>query len=684
MGQEPSSPNAKTGQSAGVSSESDPAVPQWLLRPFPVWLMLVVFCTLCGIQLLSDYGPELPPRLGALTSIFKFGVAPMLIGAMFLSKWLRARAGVAAEKNDESSKRAGVFAVWVGVAIGVTVVASDAMGIEQKSGPITIAAAIAWAVYSLRSMSSGQATGAASEISHDSETEDADRDHLSRFVDVPEELERDLRGVGQIMTLAYMAVIVAPFGTYIIADQVTVPFVGWIIGFFGLIAILVFPIGMKAGIELNWLSITRRRPGAAVLVATSLAIVPWNPLLLLLLPWTIPALRRVRRPDVLNLIGVTEDDPRVTSVFGTGLGLLKNRAFLILIAMIVLTITLESCRVTHIVSRTQGLLEGTGTVSFSGLKSGGSILGPGNMAGMADAVDDRFDIPLKVGDYEIVCVNSKSLIERVPLTVGSGMWREHQVADWAEAMIIRGPDKNVRKFGLFRVNTRADVTCDVGQVYLPITGEWLVFAPPGEYRVTTTLKDGSVDWTSSTIPSDATMTTKIVGLFRTGTDVAAVRITKRGHTNGQPEAAQALRSEFFKALKEFVTEPEHRREELKLATPYEAGKPVTRLGTDETGRDFEEWELKSQISGSSNSLRNSLPTFRDYVEEIAKETGARIRKTTPTDGENRAVAVIVIEYVTATTKGTIEMRMTGFEDKDLHGHQMLTCGIHFTIQETAD
>jgi hypothetical protein len=67
-----------------------------------------------------------------------------------------------------------------------------------------------------------------------------------------------------------------------------------------------------------------------MLIATSLAVVPWNPLLLL--PWTIPAFRRVRRPDVLDLIGVSEADPRVSSVFGTGLGLFKNRAFLILFA----------------------------------------------------------------------------------------------------------------------------------------------------------------------------------------------------------------------------------------------------------------------------------------------------------------------------------------------------------------
>ena len=157
-----------------------------------------------------------------------------------------------------------------------------------------------------------------------------------------------------------------------------------------------------------------------------------------------------------------------------------------------------------------------------------------------------------------------------------------------------------------------------------------------------------------------------------------------GKADGQTEVVEAPRSKCFEAFKKFVTEPARRSEDWKLATPYEAGKPVTSVGTDETGQDFEEWEVKSRIGGSSNSLRNSLPTFRDYILEIAKETGDRIRKATPIDGENRAVAYFVIEYVTATTQGTSEMQMTGFEDKDLHGHQMLTCGIRFATLETAE
>jgi hypothetical protein len=311
--------------------------------------------------LLADYGPELPPRLGALTWFFKYAVAPALIVVMLLNNWLRVRAGVAVEKNAESSQLAGVFAVWVGVAIGVAVVASDAMGVEKKSGPIMIAAAIAWAVYSLRTRSSTPAAVEPSDIPHAAKPEDVGRDRLSRFVDIPEELESDLRGVGWVLTLVYMAVIVAPFGTYIIADQVSIPFVEWIIGFFGLAAVLVFPSVMRAALDLNWLPISRRRPGPAMLMATSLAVVPWNPLLVLLLPWTIPAYRRVRRPDVLSLIGVAENDPRTNGLFAVGV--LKKPAFLLVIAVIVLAVGLEGLGISKIEDQVRVLFEEAGVVS---------------------------------------------------------------------------------------------------------------------------------------------------------------------------------------------------------------------------------------------------------------------------------------------------------------------------------
>ena len=109
---------------------------------------------------------------------------------------------------------------------------------------------------------------------------------------------------------------------------------------------------------------------------------------------------------------------------------------------------------------------------------------------------------------------------------------------------------------------------------------------------------------------------------------------------------------------------------------------MARHGTwGDSGQNFVEWEVTSQIEGTSNSLRTALPEFRDYIQEIAKEHGTRITKTTPTDGEHRSVATLVMEFETVETRGTIRMEMTGFEDKDLQGHQSLTCGLRFEIQE---
>jgi len=178
MGQEPPSLNATPGPSAGVPGELGLAMPEWLLRPFPVWLLTFVFSILCGIRLLADYGPELPPRVGALTSIFKYVVVPYVVVASFLSKWLRGRAGVAVEQNDESRDRVGVLAVSLAVAMVVTLLASDAMGIEKRTGPLligtTIGSVIGLAVASRRARRSKQAADAASGISHDSELKATD------------------------------------------------------------------------------------------------------------------------------------------------------------------------------------------------------------------------------------------------------------------------------------------------------------------------------------------------------------------------------------------------------------------------------------------------------------------------------------------------------------------------------
>lgn len=325
------------------------------------------------------------------------------------------------------------------------------------------------------------------------------------------------------------------------------------------------------------------------------------------------------------------------------------------------------------------IVQGTGTIRFVGLKPGGSVLGPGNVATTADASDGHYEVTLPAGSYEIVSVTDRSFVNRMPLTVDAGNCGSVIVAKDAQALIIREGSRARRLDGVISVLTKADVTCDVGTVYLPVTGHWLAFVPPAKYRVTTVLKDGSFSKTTSDVKPSP-----FLGLLRKADNVAEVRIARVLQPAPATTSDDEPRSPFFAAFTELIMAPEKRSEGWKLMTPYRADKPVTKRVTDDSGRSYLEWEVKSTIQGTSNSLRNYLPEFLDHISEVANTNGARITKTTPTDGEYRSVATMAIEFETAATHGSIQMQMTGFEDKDRHGHQMLTCGLHIKLQELAD
>ncbi len=664
-------------------SSDPPPIPKWLLWKFPAWTPLVLIGAMFGIKMLADYGPETLPGYAELNVIFTLVVLllalPLAI-LMLASKLLRARYGWSDEKPKRSSHAGFWTVLFVLLPLVAAGFASGTLGLNGPSAQVVaILAAMLGAGFLLRARKSMQAEDAADDKPDYRQLDQAHRDKLGRFVDISEEFEKELQGVGAILLFAAMASFMAPIGTYLISDQFEIPFVGSIMGFFILTTLLVFPISMRASLDLNWLPITHRRPGPAMLTAPSLAVVPWNPLLLLMLPWTISAFRRVRQPDVLNLIGVTEDDPRVNSVYGTGLGLLKKPAFIILFLLIVLAIASETSGVTSISTRMQGLVQGTGAIKFEGLEPGGSVLGPGNAATTADGSTGSYEATLPAGEFEIVSVTDRSFVKRMPLTVGAGNCGSVIVEKDTQGLIIREVSRARRSDGLISVSTRGDVICEGGEVYHAATGRWVVFVQPAKYRVTTILKDGSFTKTTS----DVTPAT-FLGLLRKAENVAEVRIARVPHPSPLITSDDEAVSPFFNAFTKFVKAPQERSEVWELVTPYSVGEPVIKRGVDDAGKEFIEWELKSAISGTSNALRAMLPSFRDYIEEVANESEARITKTTPTDGEYRAVATMVIEYTTAATRGTIRLEMTGFEDKDLHGHQLLNCGLRFEIQEWAE
>ena len=652
-------------------------VPRWLLWKFPAWTPLALIVVLFAVRMLADYGPQSLPGFPELAIIFTFVVALPLAVAMLISKWLRHRFG-----NEDDRRGLGLhpgfwFILFAVVPVGAAAISQD---LFRLHGPTAMAAAMLLAMlgasFLLKTRKSmGHLPEAANTADRPSDPL-IEEDKPSRLVDISEDFEKDLQRVGGTLMFVCFAAMMAPLGTYIISDQVEIPFVESILGFFLLTSLLVFPIAMRATLDLFWLPITRRRPGAVVLLATALAVVPWNPLLLLLLPWTILAFRRVRRPDVLELIGVTENDPRAKSVLGTGLDLLKKPAFVIVSLLMIVVIVSESSGVTDFGVRVKGMAQGTGTISFEGLKPGGSVLGPGNATTTADVSDGHYEATLPAGQFEIVSVTDRSFVKRIPLTVDAGNCGSVIVDKDAQGLIIREVSRARRNYGVISVTTRGDVICEGGEIYLAVTGRWVIFVPPGKYRVTTILKDGSFSKTTS----DVTPST-FLGLLRKADDVAEVKIAAVDPSSSDRESAERSHSPFFTAFTEFVSDPASRSETWKLATPYIAGESIARQGTSDDGSEFVAWEIKSAISGTSNSLRTSLPAFRDYIEEVAKENGARITKTTPTDGEHRAVANMVMEFETAETRGTIRMEMAGFADEDLHGLQSLNCGLRFEIQE---
>lgn len=515
-------------------SSDHPPIPKWLLWKFPAWTPLVLIGAMFGIKMFADYGPESLPGSAELNIIFTLVVLMLALPLgilMLIRKLLRARYDLPGEqpaKNTHTGFWTVLFVLLPLVAAGF---ASGMLGLKGPSAQVVaVLAGVAGAVFLLKARRSMQGDDAATNTPDYRQLDKEHQDRLGRHVDISEEFEKELQSVGVVLLFVCIAAMMAPLGTYLISDQIEVPYAGSLLAFFMLTTLIVLPISMRASLDLNWLPITRRRPGPAMLTATALAVIPWNPLLLLMLPWTISAYRRVRRSDVLELIGVSEDDPRVKSVFATGQGLFRKPAFVILFAVIVLT------------------------VAFWG-------------EGQARRIRENFD-----------------------------------------------------------------------------------------------------------------------DLFggRTGTEVSIPIAEQPQLTEARVEPQP---SDFFKAFTTFAMVPEQRSETWKLITPYVAGEPVTSRGESGDGSNFVEWKIESGITGTSQALRTTLPAFRDYIQEIAKETGARITKTTPTDGEGRAGVLMEIEYLTPSTRGTIEirmgsqMKMTDSEFQDLHGLQMVHRNLRFEIQE---
>jgi hypothetical protein len=185
----------------------------------------------------------------------------------------------------------------------------------------------------------------------------------------------------------------------------------------------------------------------------------------------------VRRPNVLTLLEVTDDDPQIQSVLDIGRQLFLKTSVRIIVILAFALGFCETTGLTHVSDQTTGRVRGKGTIVLAGLKLGSSILGPGNMATTAEKADGTYSVTLPVGNYEISPVSSKTLIQRIPLKVRAGMWGTIQLEDWTDGLIIRGPDTNVRNDGVISVATKAEVSCDSGRAYLAVHGRGWFLLP---------------------------------------------------------------------------------------------------------------------------------------------------------------------------------------------------------------
>ncbi|QDU36702.1 Serine/threonine-protein kinase PknB [Maioricimonas rarisocia] len=121
-------------------------------------------------------------------------------------------------------------------------------------------------------------------------------------------LEQELNGVAFTFLAVGMACFGASFFAYVAVDQRWYPGAGTILALMILGTVIVFPVVLLSAIRLTWGIMFGRPPGPLPLLASKMALVPWNPFLLLTLPWAIRARRILTRPDVMAVLEVEEEE----------------------------------------------------------------------------------------------------------------------------------------------------------------------------------------------------------------------------------------------------------------------------------------------------------------------------------------------------------------------------------------
>lgn len=493
---------------------------------------------------------------------------------------------------------------------------------------------------------------------------------LDETVDLPAETIRGLRSVHWILTLTSMATILTPLLLYMAADQQLFPAVDGVMWGSLVIAVITFPIILGSALSLNWIEFTRRRPRQLVLTGTALAVIPWNPLYLLLLPWTIKAFRRVRQPDVLDAMGLPRSTSQNFALHETRHGLVRVGAVLLILATIAAT-TSESMGWTHWTVRGTAALQGKGIVTLTGLAPYVVVNDVPNtkFTAIGENAVAQHHISLAPGHYELTTVTQQNHVQRAPLSVKSGGWVAIPVSPQAVWTILRGPSHKLDEDGVIIFPGNATVSSDIGELHDYIPGRTVVVAPPGQYEAKVVNSSGGTGF----YPAD---------LERGGVRKIETPKDSRVSIRVSPDGPPASADPFIKEVTSFLLDPTTKSEHWQLTTPTSPGKPKTLRGMNDDGMPQVIWRLESVVEGTSNSLRHMVDSFADYIQEIGDETEAKLTPGSLQQGPNQETTAISLSFETDESTGEIRIQLHGFQDKDLHGHQFQSNRILFEIQES--
>lgn len=488
-------------------------------------------------------------------------------------------------------------------------------------------------------------------------------------------LERELNGVAMTFAAAAMLCFAGTFFAYLAHDQSWYPGAAVVVWLMAAGTVISFPILILGAIRLNWGILLGRKPGVAPLRAARVAKIPWNPLLLLTLPWAMRADRILHRPDVLAVLGVDQDGP-----------LSERRAkwtrrlpVPVLVALLLFGGSLLS-----MLSEISGA-----TAEFHARPIGVAcfVLGCVTLLGWGAWTTLRRwwrGAEAKLGDRSLPWTTLVPACLAITAFTGIVTWQ------WAELGNRSDRERLIGYFqpqGWFMVELRSPQTrveVNGEPIEVPRDGR-IVICPDraGRFLVS---GSGSGGWTLNTeveIPG-ATFSTTFVPANAELISITGPypgRPVDFAQVPGPPVHPTLGRTAFFEAFVAFARNPAARSDQWKQTTPVVMGPPQTSRETSDDGATFDIWKVTHTISGTPDSLHGQLVVMQDTVAALAETSGTRLGMVSMAHGPGLAVTGIEIAYTAESTTGTIHMTLAGCQDLHPGDRQPLHCELTIEIRE---